>query len=294
MIAGACVVLCGACVSESQPALGPEAVGVLRQGSTGGWLPAAPIPEARARHTATLLPDGRVLVAGGCDRSDDPIASVYLYDPAAEAWTSAAPLPNGACFHAATLLATGEVLVAGGIQQPSATSTSRYDPASDTWAPAAPLPEPRWSHCAALLSSGAVLVVGGSTAAGDVASALLYYPVADEWSATGSLAASSYWPACAVLHDGRVLVSGGMTGSDPQYEVVAGAELYDPATGAWSPAAAPSVARTYHTLTTLPAGEVLAAAGIEIASDMWVSLASTCALSRSPVGGSCDGVQVVE
>jgi hypothetical protein len=119
-----------------------------------------------------------------------------------------------------------------------------------------------------------VLVVAGSTGAGDLASALVYDPVADAWAATGSLSAARDSPTCAVLQDGKVLLSGGIAGLEPHYQAAADAELFDPATAAWSPAGTPLAARALHTLTVLPTGEVLAAAGIGGSSDAWVWLAS--------------------
>jgi len=88
--------------------------------------------EARGGHTATLLPDGRVLVAGGSPDSvlagGGPLltlASAELYDPIRRSWTAAASMDESRFGFAAVLLEDGTVLVAGGWPA----SAELYDPA---------------------------------------------------------------------------------------------------------------------------------------------------------------------
>ena len=69
--------------------------------------------DARFRHTATLLPNGKVLVTGGFN-GYVTISSAELYDPAAGTWTQLGNFPGNRCDHTATLLPEGKVLVAGG------------------------------------------------------------------------------------------------------------------------------------------------------------------------------------
>src|SRR5450432_2269941 len=69
---------------------------------------------ARLYHTSTLLPNGKVLVAGGFDSSGNYLASAELYDPASGTWTPTGSLAGARDFHTATLLPNGKVLVAGG------------------------------------------------------------------------------------------------------------------------------------------------------------------------------------
>jgi len=116
--------------------------------------------------TATLLPDGRVLVAGGRTgiTPSAPLSVPELYDPATNAWTPAATMVTNRAQHTATLLLSGKVLVAGGGDQnmlPLA-SAELYDPAANTWSAAASMTMPRTGHGAVLLKLGQVFVTGGS------------------------------------------------------------------------------------------------------------------------------------
>ena len=85
--------------------------------TNSGWVPTGNLNTARAGHTATLLPDGKVLVAGGIANNSDPLNfldSAELYDPALNTWSSAGGLNSGHYSQTATLLPNGKVLVAGG------------------------------------------------------------------------------------------------------------------------------------------------------------------------------------
>jgi hypothetical protein len=119
-----------------------------------------------------LLPDGKVLVAGGTDfnvsGSSTPIdltrASAEIYDPATGIWTPTSSMRLPRSVHTATLLPSGKVLIAGGLsyfESVFPTSAELYDPATETWAPTFPLVSGRHEHIAALLPNGKVLVAGG-------------------------------------------------------------------------------------------------------------------------------------
>ena len=116
----------------------------------------------RNLHTATLLPNGMVLVAGGFDHRFIASASAELYDPASGTWTATGSLNTARGWHTATLLPNGLVLVAGGsgITGTSA-SAELYDPASGTWTATGSLNRARRHHTATLLQNGMVLVAGG-------------------------------------------------------------------------------------------------------------------------------------
>ena len=87
---------------------------VAAAGTLNTWSPTGELSTARDGHTATLLPSGKVLAAGGIDSNGDEIASAELYDPASNNWSSADALSAARAYHTATLLPSGQVLVAGG------------------------------------------------------------------------------------------------------------------------------------------------------------------------------------
>ena len=101
----------------------------------GVWSPTGSLTTARYYHTATLLPNGKVLVAGGYHgTSDGPLASAELYDPATGTWSATGSLGTARIYHTATLLPNGKVLVAGGVASSgSLASAELYDPATGTW-----------------------------------------------------------------------------------------------------------------------------------------------------------------
>jgi hypothetical protein len=114
---------------------------------------------AREVHTATLLPNGKVLVAAGYNGSY--LASAELYDPASGTWSATGSLATARYLHTATLLPNGKVLVAGGDNGVSLASAELYDPESGSWTATGSLVTPRDSHTATLLAEGKVLMAGG-------------------------------------------------------------------------------------------------------------------------------------
>src|SRR5439155_1284465 len=115
---------------------------------------------ARAYHTATLLPNGKVLVAGGA--GGPVLSSVELYDPATGTWSATGSLTTARHSHPATLLPSGEELVAGGQNSGGVlTSPELYDPATGTWTATGSLGAARYAHTATLLPNGKVLAAGG-------------------------------------------------------------------------------------------------------------------------------------
>ena len=130
-------------------------------GQSGTWTETGSLATARYSHTATLLPNGKVLVAGGLNSSGS-LASAELYDPASGTWTATGSLATARSSHTATLLPNGKVLVAGGLDgSGSLASAELYDPASGTWTATGSLATARDFHTATLLPNGKVLVAGG-------------------------------------------------------------------------------------------------------------------------------------
>jgi len=214
---------------------------------------------ARYGHTATLLPNGNVLVAGGLDSTNSAVASAELYDPASGTSAATGSLNTARAFHTATLLPNGNVLVAGGVDSTNSAvaSAELYDSASGTWSATGSLNTARSSHTATLLPNGNVLVSGGSGGSGGLTSAELYDPASGTWIATGTLNAGRFNHTATLLPNGNVLVAGGGGFN----VILASAELYDSASGTWSATGSLNTARYHHTATLLPNGMVLVAGG---------------------------------
>lgn len=226
------------------------------------WTNSASMTAPRAKHCATVLADGRVLVTGG-ETGNNAIAEATIYDPASNTWSSAGAMHTARFSHTATLLTSGQVLVAGGLyfsaNNPVYVSESElYDPASNTWTSVGALNVGRSSHTATLLPSGKVLVVGGVAATVATATAEIFDPVSLSWSYASALPTPRFAHTATLLSSGQVLVVGGYSTN-----YLSDAQLYDPTGNNWSPAGSLQTARGFQTATLLPNGDVLVAGGID-------------------------------
>ena len=163
---------------------------------------------ARSTHSATLLPSGKVLVAGGFDGS--PISSTELFDPATVTWTPAGGMGFARRSHTATLLPNGKVLVAGGENLSGTLLTAQlYDPPADNWLPMPAMTTARVYHSATLLPNGSVMVAGGRNFNGALRSVDLFDPQRNAWVASTDLLQLRTEHAATLLGSGKVLLSGG-------------------------------------------------------------------------------------
>jgi N-acetylneuraminic acid mutarotase len=195
---------------------------------TGTWSAAGTMTVERGGHTATLLGNGKVLVAGGTTGSFmNPVvhASSELYEPATGAWSASGSFATARAFHKAVTLASGRALIVGGgnVVSTSYGATDLHDNATGLWTGTGSLATPRSSHTATLLPNGRVLVAGGLGVAGTLASVEIYDPATGTWSAGVNLRVGRLNHAAVLLADGRVLVVGGQ-GSG----AATSTEIFDP------------------------------------------------------------------
>jgi Galactose oxidase, central domain len=249
--------------------------------SSARFTPTGSMQQARAFHTATLLPSGKVLMAGGGDHSDPiclvGIRSAEIYDPAAGVFTTTGSMASKRYAQSATLLLNGKILVAGGfgwvvdcedLLTPVLSSAELYDPSSGTFTGTGSMVVARQGHTATLLQDGRVLVTGGKTQEGGSFSeatlkrAELYDPSIGRFTATGDMAIPRFAHTATLLANGIVLIAGGLDATDPNSPIATTtAELYNPATGVFTPAGSMTAAREGHSATLLASGRVLITGG---------------------------------
>jgi hypothetical protein len=246
--------------------------------------PTGNLQDEREFHTATLLANGKVLVAGGAVEADEfsCIAgkdSAELYDSALGTFASTGTMTNRRYAQTSTLLQNGEVLITGGFSfdstdceiadtSPGLASSEIYHPSNGSFALTGSMAEERGGHTATLLTNGKVLIAGGdSMFGGDLpffffdgsTTAEVYDPATGLFTPTGSMVTPRVGQTATLLVNGDVLIAGGWTAS--KNASIAAAELYHPATGAFTSTGSMNSPRTGHTATLLPDGKVLIAGG---------------------------------
>jgi WD40 repeat protein len=233
--------------------------------ATGTWSVTGSMHQGRsglngAGASATLLPDGEVLVAGGEDANFNLLSSAELYNPAAGTWSVTGSMTTGRVGQSATLLNNGQVLMAGGS---NATTAELYNPAIGKFTATGSMLTAHGSATGTLLPDGDVLVTGRAT---DFAE--LYHPATGQWSnASTGLPVCIYTQECrlfstaTLLPTGNVLVAGGLVGLISNPQTTPTATLYNPATNTWTATGSMTTGRESQTATLLPDGQVLMAGG---------------------------------
>jgi hypothetical protein len=260
----------------------------------GRWVLRQGLPGAVMGHTATVLPDGRVMVTGGGSPFADspmPVSNVWFFDTESDdlVWHPGPPMAEARIMHTATLLADGRVLVVGGdagggLFHNILSSVDVFDPMTNAWSTVDGLHVARAHHTATLLQGGnGVLVVGGVAKGGDVLA------TAEIWDSSGSgvwgepiqLVRPRWEHRASLLADGRVLISGTLgTWWAATNETVV--EVYAPTTQDFSYAGDLVDIQFWHTMTVLPEGRVLAAGGGDGHETM-----ATSQLLGTAFGGVC-------
>jgi hypothetical protein len=222
---------------EGGPTWSSTASAEIFNPKTSQWSLVPPMAVARARHTAVLLPDGEVLVAGGATtfHLDAGIvtASAELFNPRTNSWRAAASMPEPRYVQGSVLLHDGRVLLAGGWYamsnaDPSHETAVIYDPATDKWSATGSMTTARAEFGLAMLPDGRVLVAGGTDKDYNLTvTAELFDPVTGSWTPTGNLKVATMWSAIQTLADGRVLISGGGLDASAT-KVTAACEIYSP------------------------------------------------------------------
>ena len=256
------VLVAGGCTVDGCEMAAAGATAELYDPRARRFAPAGRMAAMRGGHTATRLADGTVLLAGGWDGGRQ-LATAELYDPRTGRFTATGPLAHARGGHTATLLPDGRVVIAGG--DGGVREVEVYDPRTRSFRTVGTLREGRAAHAAAPLPGGRVLLTGGSVRRGAVlSSAEVFDPRTGRSAATGEMTRVRHKHAAAALPDGRVLVTGGSDHRDWRGRC-ASAEVYDPATGRFTPAADLRTERFKHgnAVVSLADGTVLVAGGGE-------------------------------
>ncbi|WP_199738349.1 kelch-like protein [Corallococcus sp. CA054B] len=259
------VLVVGGSSTGDLSAVSPTNTTELYTVSSNSWSPGGNLRTARMDHTATLLPDGKVLVAGGRGPTGGALDSAEIYDVGANQWTVVGPLPSGArAGHAAVLLPSGKVLVAGGgfSGDDGLNTAELFDPVSQSWTKARDLNINRNMLTLTLLDGGVALAIGGFNYDRAETTAEVYdsnLPDGGWRLLSQRMGRGRNGHASTLLPSGQVLVTGSLEGSPGT--VLPSVDLFEPGSASWTPQANMGEARFLHTATALPSGEVLVTGG---------------------------------
>jgi Galactose oxidase, central domain len=227
--------------------------------STGMFTPTGTMTTPRWGPTATLLADGRVLVAGGLR-----LNSAELYDPATGTFSATGDMTSLRYGHAAILLPNGKVLIAGGLSFPidldkGIASAELYDPSTGSFSPTGTMNTAQFAPSATLLPNGTVLIASGPDFSGIFHTAQIYDAETETFTLVGRPMPALYWHTATPFPNGQVLLAGG--GDSISGVPFAGAGLFDAVTATLSATGNMTVTRFAHAATLLRNGTVLITGG---------------------------------
>lgn len=229
------------------------------------FIPTGSMHQPRAEHTATLLANGTVLVAGGTTTGGVATNTAEIYNPATGAWRyTLYPMNVARLLHTATLLPDGRVLIAaGGNTCCSLTSAEIFDPVTEQFTLTGSLSSARHASVAVPLNDGRVLAVSGSSTVNFFATPTVevFNPIGGTWSPAAAHPTGVTLHQALRLPDGNVFVSGGYDG----YNLFAHASVhaYNPISNSWIARAPMLVARVDHRTALLQDGRILIIAGAD-------------------------------
>jgi hypothetical protein len=245
---------CGGSLTGGIPAAEPSNAGVVS--------PIRQMTARRAAHTATLMPDGKVLIAGGFTDGGSSISGAEVFDPAAGSFSATGNMAATRAGHTATLLPNGKVLIAGGFNGNYLDTAEIYDPSTRQFSRAGRMTMPRSGHVAVALDVGKVLLAGGvGTGWTFLKDAEIYDPASNTFTATGSMTTPRESHTATLLKDGRVLITGGHRGRRAAITIYSSTEIYDPSSGTFTAAADLTVKRHKHDAARLVDGRVVITGG---------------------------------
>ena len=256
VLASVAVLLVFGCGGGSAPAVVSQLAPVVPPPAppspgVGNFTPVGNLTTARADHTATLLPDGKVLITGGFSGNFQPLASAELYDPSTGKFTPTSNMNTSRAWHTAILLASGKVLIAGGVQDSQFSaflvSAEIYDPSIGTFAATGNMILGGRVRSTLLPDDRVLIAEDGKVAE-------IYDPARGTFALTSAYTSSSpiLVDTATSLPDGRVLV----TGCAAQCSVGT-TELYDSHTGMFSTTGPRRAWDSISTATLLINGTVL-------------------------------------
>lgn len=236
---------------------------------------------ARAAHTATALPDGKVLIAGGCTApgcGGTPQGGLSeIFNPADRTFVNGPQMVQARAGHTATRLKDGRVLFTGGYPdegRPPLSHAELFDPAANRFVETGSMSIGRGAHTATLLDDGRVLIVGGVSGLGALSTVEIYDPATGTFSAAAGLPSPRTTHGAAQLGDGRVLVVGGQSQAGHDNGLLDTTTIYDPAGNTWHPAAKLRQAKYKLAVAPLPDGGALVIGG-QTADDAGARLRET-------------------